>query len=253
MGYATRYIHKPEGYDKRKMDTHLIIHVEDDEMQRQLVKKWLDIMGLQSQSYENIDSFYNADIKNASCFVFDWELPDGTGFDLLKNLREQGNNTPVLFATLRDSEADIVSALEAGADDYVAKPIRQHEFSARLNAILRRVDLIENPPESHIQEYGPYHVDMENEQISLDEEIIPLTNKEFLMAVYFFRHKDEIISREDIMKKIWKKSLDFNSRTIDTHISRIRTKLKLDGENGWKLFSIYLHGYRLRHIKKDSN
>lgn len=248
-----RYLHvcvNLRRYGNNTMDRHFIIHVEDDELQRQLVKKWLDLMGLQSQSYENTESFYRADIKNASCFIFDWELPDGSGLELLEGLRKQGNTTPVLFATLRDSEADIVAALEAGADDYVAKPIRQHEFTARLNAILRRVDLNEEPSDNHIEHYGPYRVDMENENLSLDGEVLSLTNKEFLIAVYFFRHKDEIVSREDIMKKIWKKSFDFGSRTIDTHISRVRSKLKLDGDNGWKLCSIYLHGYRLRHIKK---
>lgn len=231
------------------MENIKIIHVEDDEVQRSLVKKWLEARNIECQSYDSKQAFLKADTQGVACFILDWELPDGTGIEILTELRKNGDNRPVLFATLRDDEDDIVSALEAGADDYIVKPIRQNEFTARINVILRRLgQSVSTKSENEMPDISPFEIDIINETIHLHGELIPLTYKEYQLALFFFTHVGELVSRDTIMKHIWQQSNDLNTRTIDTHISRVRQKLKFGEESGWKLFSIYLHGYRLRKI-----
>ena len=150
------------------------------------------------------------------------------------------SDIPIIFVTARQAEEDIVTALQAGADDYLAKPVRQHELIARLQALARRAQ-----PETELLECPPYTFDTANRQVLIDGEPVRLTEKEYELAVFLFRNRGRVLSRQHLLTSVWGTSAELNTRTVDTHASRLRKKLKLLASERWKLTSIYQHGYRL--------
>ncbi|WP_233838139.1 response regulator transcription factor [Paraburkholderia sp. ZP32-5] len=180
--------------------------------------------------------------------VLDWELPGVSGFEVLYWMRRNlGREPAVLFLTSRILEVDIVKALDAGADDYVIKPFRTKELVARMSALLRRTRRSEKI-ESAIS-VGPYVFDITQRSVFLRGETIVLTEKEFDVAAYFFGNVGRVVSKRLLAKLSWGRELDSTSRTIDTHIYRLRRKLALGPENGVRLTTVYTHGYRLDEVE----
>ena len=226
-----------------------IAYLEDDPDQAELMKAWMTEAGHQYQHFNAGGKFVNRISKDSfDCIILDWEIPDLTGLEVLSWIRNNYDESiPVLFVTQRQEEADIVEALEAGADDYLVKPVRQGEFSARLKALYRRTaDYASNTDAP--MDVQPYAIDKAKEEISLHDKSIKLTKKEYDLAVFLFKNVGRVISRDHIMESVWGKYSDLNTRTVDTHISRIRSKLNIGEENGWRLNSIYMHGYRLDQL-----
>lgn len=176
--------------------------------------------------------------------LIDWVLPDISGLDVLKQLRDQSTiSVPVVMMTARDSEADIVEALEAGADDYLVKPLRPPVLIARVNALLRR----SQPPldAGRTFTYGPFKLDVSTHEAWRDGQAIELSRKEFDLALFLLRNVGRALSRGHIGETVWGQVEDVPSRTIDTHVSRVRTKFDLRPESGYMLAPIYSYGYRL--------
>jgi two-component system response regulator RegX3 len=177
--------------------------------------------------------------------VLDWMVSDLSGEDVLRWIREHIDwHVPVLFVTQRDSEDDIVKILTAGADDYMVKPARRREMMARVTALARR---LARSGEEHNQilEHGRLTIDPSTHTVSRDGKTINLTPKEFELVHFLFRNLGHIVSRGHILEVVWGHSGQVNTRTVDTHISRIRNKLGLTPDNGWQLNAIYHYGYRL--------
>ncbi|MBT8098898.1 MAG: response regulator transcription factor [Gammaproteobacteria bacterium] len=220
--------------------------LEDDPDQAEIAGLWLKSAGCRVSSYAEGASFLRA-LKRDSfdLYLLDWVLPDQSGIDVLRRLRgEFGDQTPAIVATVKDEEASVVRALESGADDYIVKPLRRDELVARVNAVMRRVAGM--AIEQKILNADPYELDLQARTVSLHGEAIDLTNREFTLAAYLFSHADKVLSRSHILEAIW--GIDnhgISTRTVDTHMSRLRKKLALGDANGWKLTSIYQHGYRL--------
>jgi len=180
-------------------------------------------------------------------FLLDWHVPDLSGADVLKWLREtQKSEIPVLFATSRDLEEDIVAALSAGADDYMIKPVRRLELLARVEALLRRSR--PKAAESDVFELPPYHVNLADRSIKLDGVGVEMTDKEYELTLFLFRNLGRLLSRGHISESVWGRSGDVQSRTVDTHISRIRKKLDFGPARGLRLTPIYNFGYRLERL-----
>ena len=176
--------------------------------------------------------------------MLDWEVPDMSGFEVLQWIRENLDwSCPVIFITQRDQEEDVVKAFEAGADDYMAKPINRAEMLARINTIHRR----NNPPDENetILDIPPYVIDLKKRKIVCDSVEIDLTQKEYELALFILRNVGKVLSRGYLLERVWGRNPDINTRTVDTHVSRLRRKLNFTKENGWKLTSVYQHGYRL--------
>jgi two-component system response regulator RegX3 len=167
----------------------------------------------------------------------------------LRHLREHVDSVlPVVFITQRDSEDDIVQALEAGADDYMTKPVRHNETMARVNAIARRLGFgDENTSDNY--SFPPFKIDTRLRHVSLDDEIIDMTQKEYELTLFMFKNLGRVISRGHLLEMVWGTSSQLNTRTVDTHVSRLRSKLKLDQQDDWQLTSVYRHGYRLENVK----
>ncbi|MEQ5842817.1 response regulator transcription factor [Paraburkholderia acidicola] len=180
----------------------------------------------------------------ADLIIIDWQLPGIDGLELLQWVRVNlGNQPTVLFLTSRVLEVDIVRALRAGADDYIAKPFRLDELAARVEALLRRHQ--RGMKSADVLRIGKYVLDSNHRCISLHGKRIELTGREFDVAAFLLRNTGRVVSRDLLAKLAWGREIDSTSRTIDTHIYRIRQKLFADPENGLRLRTIYTHGYRL--------
>lgn len=179
--------------------------------------------------------------------VIDWQVPDLSGAEVLRWAREKLPPTlPVLFMTSRSGEDDIVSGLAAGADDYMIKPIRRGELVARVQALLRRAYPTQNAVEQ-IQ-FGSYMFASRTCRLSIAGAEIEVTQKEFDLALLFFRNLGRPLSRAYILEAVWSRDIEIPSRTMDTHVSRVRSKLQLRPENGFRLAPVYSYGYRLEQI-----
>lgn len=222
--------------------------LEDDIEQSELISTWLEDESYDCVLFDNAKSFMST-VKNESydVLLLDWMLPQSSGLEILKWIREElQRETPVLFLTAKDEEQDIVKALEMGADDYLAKPVTPNILKARLKALGRRAGVLEQPNKP--QQYGKFTVDFERRIVSFEEQPFELTNKEYELTAFMFRNVGKVVSRAHILQSVWGSTADIATRKVDTHISRLRNKLDIKEENGWRIVSIYQHGYRLEQV-----
>ena len=224
--------------------------LEDDADQANRASGWITERGHQCEVFHKPDDFQRAFRKTSyDVVILDWNLPDATGLEILKWIRQSlASDVPIIFVTARQGEADIVAALEAGADDYLVKPIRQFELLARIGALARRAQ-----PETEILECDPYTIDTSNRQITVNGEPIKLTEKEYDLSLFLFRNSGRVLSRHHLLTSVWGTTAELNTRTVDTHASRLRKKLELSATKKWKLTSIYQHGYRLEAVTAESS
>lgn len=225
--------------------------LEDDEDLAQLMMMWLENASHICQHYATCKPFLRIMRRETfDLLIIDWELPDGTGLDVLKQVRTLIDwPVPVLFATNRTREDDIVQALRAGADDYMVKPVKEHEMLARIQALERRAF----PSQTSDQplQIPPYYIDPHAKSIKKDDREVILTDKEFDLAYFLFRNLDRLLSRAHLLDSLWGLNTDVTTRTLDTHISNIRKKLNIKADTGFRIKTIYRHGYRLEKIDPD--
>lgn len=225
--------------------------LEDDQDQAELIRAWLEAAGYQVRWYADSKDFRRKlGAESIDILLLDWNLGTQTsGLEVLEWMRQSAHQRlPVVFLTARTSEEDIVTGLQAGADDYVPKPPKQAELLARIQSVLRRTGVNVHSA-SWLSEVAPYQIDMDRRSIVVNGEAVELTDREFDLASYLFRRHGRIVSREALLENVWNLSGDVNTRTVDTHVSRLRKKLQLAGEHGWALSAVYQHGYRLELVK----
>lgn len=179
--------------------------------------------------------------------ILDCQLADANNAEALSWVK--ANLTPVppvLFVAAHSCEDDIVAAVEAGADDYIVKPIRRNELVVRVNALLRIAY-----PAQHLSELvrlGRYQFETRARRLVVDGRLIKLTQKEFDLALLLFRNAGRPLSRATLQEAVWGGDGDLPSRTLDTHVSRVRNKLALRPENGFRLAPVYSYGYLLEQV-----
>ncbi|KEZ01948.1 transcriptional regulator [Burkholderia sp. MSh2] len=193
--------------------------------------------------------------KAVELVVLDWRIPDANGLNLLHWIRAHLGDEPiVLFLAARTLEADIAAALDAGADEYIGKPFREIELVARVNALLRRNG--RNKKSDSRIEVGAYVLNPLLRTITLHGKVVDLTAKEYALACCLFGNLGNVVSRDSLSTLAWGRTLDGSSRSLDTHIYRLRQKLALRPENGMQLNAVYTHGYRLdmidEHLMADN-
>ena len=222
--------------------------VEDDEITGELLSMWIREMGHNPVWFANGKDLLKALQKRQfSLFLVDWGLPDIEGIDLVRRLLGTDQvQSPIMFCSARGTETDIVEALNVGADDFIVKPPRRDEFAARISAMLRRA-YPEAVEEGNLN-VGPYSIDMTLRQFQVDGESIDLQNREYAVALMLFQNLNGVVSRARIVQSLWGTEPMETSRSLDTHISRIRRKLGISVERGLKLQSVYGFGYRLQAV-----
>jgi two-component system copper resistance phosphate regulon response regulator CusR len=157
--------------------------------------------------------------------VLDWWLPEQDGLSLLQRFRQIGRRTPVLFLTARDAVSDRVRGLDAGADDYLAKPFAFEELLARIRALVRRRDSADHMTIV----YRDIKVDLAAQRAERGGHALPLTAKEHALLVFFLRHPGQILSRTRIYEHVWDERYDGLSNTLEVHVKELRRKLEVYG------------------------
>lgn len=225
--------------------------LEDDAAMRETMEQWLVEAGYDIHGFPTAGDFMRILARESfDLCLLDGNLPDMQGQDVLRWLRQDRRDpTPAMFVTARDTEEDIVAALQGGADDYLIKPVRRAELLARIEAVLRRTQPAANDERLGV---GPYEFDLAGKQAWIDGEPIELTDKEFDLSLFLFRNVGRLVSRGHLLAAVWGRNPAVATRTVDTHISRVRTKLQLRPERGFRLTPTYNYGYRLERMPSQA-
>lgn len=158
--------------------------------------------------------------------LLDVMMEQVSGYDMARQLRERGDNTPIIFLTARDAEVDQLEGFSAGADDYITKPFSFPTVLARIRAVLKRTASSEGQPENEqVIHCGSIEVDLQRKAVSVDGQPIALTRKEFLILVLLMQHPGEHFHRQQIIEKVWDDDAYVGDRSVDVHIARLRKKL----------------------------
>jgi DNA-binding response OmpR family regulator len=227
-----------------------IAFLEDDQPQAEMIRNWLTDAGHQCTHHTSAAGFLREIWRESfDLMILDWELPESSGIEVLRTVREQSDwRMPILFLTNRDNEEDIVSALAQGADDYVVKPASRPITLARIDALARRSRTEMGDKE---MEFGDYRVNLRENTVLRQGEAVELTEKEYQLAIMLFSNIGRLLSRNHLLESVWGVGPELATRTVDTHVSRLRRKLALLPENGWRLKAVYQHGYRLERISEE--
>ncbi len=175
--------------------------------------------------------------------IVDWQLPDIEGTQVVKWVRANiSKEVPILIVTHRSEEADIVEGLASGADDFMIKPVRAGELRARITALLRRA----YPPNaSPVIDFGPYRFNTVTNTLELTGKPIELTHREFALALTMFQNRGRLLSRDHLREAVWGQNSEVQSRSLDTHVSRLRSLLNLRPGQPYSISAVYGYGYRL--------
>jgi len=183
---------------------------------------------------------------NPDLVVLDLMLPGMDGYTILKKLRSEGKDVPVLILTARGEEADKVFGFRLGADDYVTKPFSLSELLARVQAILRRVKSAERRDGEAVEEFGDVQINTLARSVKKSETEIALTPKEFDLLLALVRRRGAVASRLELLKEVWGHQAEVMTRTVDIHIAELRRKLEDDASTPKHILTVWKAGYRLQ-------
>ena len=221
----------------------MIYLVEDDDSIRELVLYTLHTTGFEAEGFRNAADFWQALEKELPQLVrLDSTLPDEDGLHILKRLRAGAETAdlPVMMLTAKSSEYDRVVGLDSGADDYLPKPFGMMELVSRVRALLRRA--AKPAAEDKLFTAGSLAVDVKRRAVTVDGEPVILTYKEFELLCYLLENRGVVLSRDQILTKIWDYNYSGETRTVDVHIRTLRQKL---GDAGALIETVRGVGYRL--------
>lgn len=221
----------------------MIYLVEDDDSIRELVLYTLHTTGFEAEGFRNAADFWQALEKGLPQLVLlDIMLPDEDGLHILKRLRAGAETAdlPVMMLTAKSSEYDRVVGLDSGADDYMPKPFGMMELVSRVRALLRRA--AKPAAEDKLFTAGSLAVDVKRRAVTVDGEPVILTYKEFELLCYLLENRGVVLSRDQILTKIWDYNYSGETRTVDVHIRTLRQKL---GDAGALIETVRGVGYRL--------
>jgi two-component system catabolic regulation response regulator CreB len=182
-------------------------------------------------------------LAGTSLVVLDLMLPDGSGFEFIRTIRQGGNGTPVIVLSSRDGEADRVAALETGADDYVTKPFSPREIVARVRAVLRRLSSVVAPPPG--PRTVPLRVDPTTRRANVHEASLELTRVEFDLLASLLESPGRVFTRTELIDRVWGDGYAITDRTIDSHVKSLRRKVLDAGGDPGLLETVRGVGYRV--------
>jgi DNA-binding response OmpR family regulator len=221
--------------------------VDDDAEMRTLLAEYFRRLGFDVSEKENGHAALQAVANDRfDCFILDVAMPEMSGIDLLKKMRERGIDTPALFLTAHDLLDDKVAGFEAGADDYLAKPFSPRELEYRIEALLRRGQLApEQTGDGDRMEIGDLVVDKRRHEVSRAGERVDLTPLEFQILELLASEPGRAWSRNDLLDRVWSTEYEGYQRNIDPHINRLRKKLENDPKNPHYVLTVRGVGYKL--------
>ena len=230
----------------------LVLIVEDDAATAELVSDLVEQEGFKvavvGGGLEAIEAFNRE--KPVAVFL-DWVLPDIPGIEACRNLRALDRVVPIIFVSGRDDEASTIRGLDAGADDYVAKPVRIRELIARLEAHIRKVGVLTEPkpaepaPEERLRRFGDVEVDLAARLVSVAGHPLSLAPLEFSLLEYLARNAGVAVSRDQIMREVYGFAAEISTERVDQLVRRLRSKLGEGPSRGGVLVAVPGYGYRL--------
>lgn len=225
------------------MSAEAILIVEDERAIAESLAYALERAGFVTRTAHDFSSAWN-ERKEARLMVLDLMLPDGSGLDLLGQMRAEGSRTPVIVLSSRDREGDRVSALEAGADDYVTKPFSPREVVARIRAVLRRALQTGDAQTQAIT------LQADQRKAAVLGNTLELTRVEFDLLQALLASPGRVYTRGDLIDAVWGSGFRITDRTIDSHIKSLRKKVaEAGGDPGW-IETVRGVGYRLADVSE---
>ncbi|WP_116450970.1 response regulator transcription factor [Blastococcus litoris] len=191
------------------------------------------------------DALAEFDRAGADIVLLDLMLPGLPGTEVCRSLRSR-SNVPIIMLTAKDGEIDKVVGLELGADDYVTKPYSARELVARIRAVLRRRgEAGEAPASEGVLEAGPVRMDVERHVVAVDNEQVSLPLKEFDLLEYLLRNAGRVLTRGQLIDRVWGSDYVGDTKTLDVHVKRLRAKIEPDPANPKYLLTVRGLGYKL--------
>jgi DNA-binding response OmpR family regulator len=177
--------------------------------------------------------------------LLDVMLPKISGFDICKSARAAGVKTPIILLTARGEEIDKVLGLELGADDYITKPFSVRELLARVKAMLRRNQGTIAPTDAPLVQIGQLRINFNAFEARHNDEEVKLSHKEFEILLHLYKNKNKVISRDDLLEKVWGYEEQITTRTVDNFISRIRQKVEANPNQPKVILTVHGSGYKM--------
>lgn len=217
--------------------------IEDDENIRTLIKIALENSGYKVSDFESAEeSLENIVADKPNLAIFDVMLPQMDGLTAVKHIRNTKSiyKMPIMMLTAKDSEIDKVLGLDGGADDYMTKPFGVLELTARVRSLLRRYE-INNDSQSDLS-FKNIKINKQTREIKKDDKVLDLTLKEYQLLIYLIENSDRVVSRDELLDKIWGVNFESETRTLDMHIRTLRQKI--DDNNNSFIKTMRGVGYR---------
>ncbi len=210
-----------------------ILAVDDEEDLCEILKFNLEIEGYEVDTAFSAEEALKLDLTQYSLLLLDVMMGEISGFKMASILRkeEKTANIPIIFLTAKDTENDMLTGFNLGADDYISKPFSIRQVIARVKAVLRRTAESNERKTSDVLTYGTLELDTKRIKASIDGQEIPLTKKEFEILKLLLENRGNVFSREEILSRIWKDEAYVLDRTIDVNITRLRKKISPYGKN----------------------
>jgi two-component system alkaline phosphatase synthesis response regulator PhoP len=220
-----------------------VLIVEDDQAMAVALRDGFEYEGYAVQvARDGAAGLKLAAERELDLIVLDVMLPKMSGFDVCKQLRSGGTETPIIMLTARGQEIDKVVGLELGADDYVTKPFSIRELMARVKAVLRRSST--SAPAPDIYRFSDVEVNIRSNEVRRSGELVDLSSKEFALLEYFIAHPVETLSRDRLLDAVWGYENYPSTRTVDTHIVHLRQKLEPNPEEPRFILTVHGSGYK---------
>ena len=219
-----------------------LIYIADDEKNiRELVKCFLENQGYEVETFSNGDDLFKRyKEKNADMIILDVIMPGTDGVEICRQIRQIAN-VPIIILSAKDSEEDRIKGISVGGDDYLTKPFSPIELVARVQALFRRISMDKVEKVEKVT-FGNIKIDVTKKQAYVDDEKIALTPLEFDFLKYLIQKNNQAISREELLKEVWKIAYDINTRATDDTVKRLRRKI---ADSNVEIKTVWGYGFKM--------
>lgn len=229
-----------------------VLIVDDEASIRTLVEYNFGRAGFDVHAVEDGKEAYEllrADWRKFDLVVLDLMLPGMDGMEVCRRLRQENVVIPIILLTARDEEVDLVLGLEMGADDYVTKPFSPRELIARARAVLRRAEAVETEAKgtsstTKLMRAGHISLDVARHEVHIDGQLMEFTPKEFDLLQYFMENSEHVLSRDQLLDRVWGYSSATDTRIVDVHVSHLREKIEQNSKNPTYIRTVRGIGYK---------
>lgn len=229
--------------------SRLIYVADDDKNIRDLIARFLRNEGFETDVFQTGDSLLRAfSSRPADLLILDIMMPGTDGLTLCGTIREQ-SAVPIILVSARDSELDRISGITIGGDDYLVKPFSPVELVARVKALFRRMKLSQSGGEASELTFGELTIQLPEHQAYLSGKKLELTPTEFSFAVYLMKNSGRAVSREELLRSVWRFETEVDTRVTDDVVKRLRKKLR---DGSVRITSVWGFGFKLEDTREDA-